>query len=505
MSDPGVQPSFVPASRPGEAVGQPATYRPLSLLAVVGAGLGGLYTLGIVLAGLVAFFRGEPCLLTGWLALFSAGLPIAGAVLSVLGLLQIQRSEGTLAGEKAARWGLLLSLLVGLGYWAYLGTTYYAIGREAEQFSNDFLQKLSKNELASAFRLTLPPNERPTEDEKLRERLEARFNVSPEPGRKGFFSTFRQSEPVRMLTTGGGETTLEPLGVEDWMYIGGGYQVNVLYRIHTPAITFDLGVTVLGKEGKRGQGRQWFVDWNKIGMKSEPAPKMTPEGQKLFGMGQAMRERMMVSWFRPMIEGRVEEVYLQTLPAEEREPILRAAANARLGLWLSDGLGSGALPCATPAAVLTRGGMAFRDPAHIGAPVGLDAFRDGGLVHLDKDFWAPPQLAEEIVARVREEFRTPGTALVDILKPDMTARVPSVRREGDHILVDADVMMLVPTSQPRFMVEGQVVLESSASDSAMSGKSWRVRELNLLSGKSIPPLVSQPAGERKPSPMPLGR
>src|SRR5436309_530987 len=119
MSDPTTRPSPMPSSLAEEAA-KPSVYRPLSLLALVAIGIGGLYAAVVVLGGLVAFFRGDPLLLPWWTFPF----PIAGAGLSFAALKRIQRSEGTLAGEKLARWGLLLSALVGLGYMTYLATTY---------------------------------------------------------------------------------------------------------------------------------------------------------------------------------------------------------------------------------------------------------------------------------------------------------------------------------------------------------------------------------------------
>ncbi|HKI33879.1 MAG TPA: hypothetical protein VKA46_18645 [Gemmataceae bacterium] len=491
MSDPTTR--SVPASLPVGDLGKPVVYRPLAILAVVGAGVGGLYAAVVILGGLVAFFRGDPWLLPGWSALF----PIAGAALSLLGLLQIQRSEGTLAGEKAARWGLLLSALVGLSYWAYVGVIYYAIYHEASQFSDDFLKKLTRNEIppVSAFRLTLPPSERPAEGDKLRDELEGRFNVVPEMGRKGFLSTFAQSEAVRVLAVGGADTTIEALGVDDWSYVGGGYQVRLQYRVSTPQMSFVLELTVQGKEGKRSQGRQWYIVWDKLGMKSDPSPQMSDEGKQLFMMGQASRERLGAGWLRVMREGQTEVVFLDTLPEAERDGTRRSALNAGLGLWLADGFAPGALPCSTPGAVLIRGALAVRDPARVGTLPGFDEFLAGGLVRAEKDvFWAPQGIRDEIITLVRQEFREPGEQLANALMPDASARVPLVRREGDRIVVESEVMMRVPSSGPRFGVEGRLVLECEASQTPMPLKSWRVRELILLSGKSLPAPPGMPTG-----------
>src|SRR5262249_50203224 len=92
--------------------------------------------------------------------------------------------EGTLAGDKLARWGLLLSLLVGLGYWSYVGATYFAIGREADRYGQKFVEKLTNRDTLGAFMMTLPPSERPPDGEAARGQVEARFN-SGEMSRTG--------------------------------------------------------------------------------------------------------------------------------------------------------------------------------------------------------------------------------------------------------------------------------------------------------------------------------
>src|SRR5437870_645296 len=113
------------------ATGEPLVYRPVSLLAIVGACLGGLYTALVLLTTIVALINGTPYFLRGWLVI----LVLGGVVLSLLAMWQIRQSEGTLAGQAVARWGLWLSLVPGLGYEAYR----YATGWALTQQANDFL------------------------------------------------------------------------------------------------------------------------------------------------------------------------------------------------------------------------------------------------------------------------------------------------------------------------------------------------------------------------------
>src|SRR5581483_5022904 len=195
---------------------------------------------------------------------------VAGAVLSGMGWWQVQRSEGTLAGDKLARWGLLLSLLVGLGYWSYVGATYFAIGREADHFGQKFVDKLAKRDTLSAFLMALPPSERPAEGEGARGQVEARFNAGQmNRSGGGAFTSFSQTPFVRLLSLGGDETKVEFAGVDKWGYVNVGYQVRLLYNIETPQISFVMELPVQGKEGKGAAGRQWFVMWDKVGLRGE--------------------------------------------------------------------------------------------------------------------------------------------------------------------------------------------------------------------------------------------
>ena len=83
-----------------------------------------------------------------------------------------------------ARWGLLLSVLVGLSYWAYAAALLFALGREAEQFGLDYLGRLSGGDVPAAFRLTVPPDQRPTEGPGLHDLLE-RASTASRAGSRG--------------------------------------------------------------------------------------------------------------------------------------------------------------------------------------------------------------------------------------------------------------------------------------------------------------------------------
>ncbi len=507
MSDPTARPTPAPAPPAADDAPRPVVYRPLSVLAVVGAGLSGLFTAIVVLGGLVAFFRGDPWLLNAWWAL----LPITGGALSALGLVQIQRSEGTLAGEKVARWGLLLSVLVGLSYWAYVGVTYFAIGREAEQFGKTFLTKVAQGELPSAFRLALPPDQRPPDDAELRPVLERRFNGLSETNRKGPLTTFSQAEFVRIIRVGGPETTIEPIGVEDWKYLGGGYQVRLLYQVNTTLTNFVMDLTIQGKEGKGSKGRDWYVVWDKCGMRRDPPPHLSDEGKSLFTLAGDVPQQVMTYWLRPMAEHKAEDLYLQTLLPAQREQARKRADEWRLGLLLADAVGAGALPCADPAAVLGRVALgADAEAARLASlGPGLDEFRAGTkFVRAPEGvYWAPEEIRAEIVKLARAEFRHPSELLATQFMPDPSARMPFIRRQGDRVVFEQDATLRLPSEAPRYAVDCRLLIDCDAAE-ATSGtvKSWRVVGLDLVSGKSLPlgrPTMGPggPGGPGGPSPM----
>src|SRR5262245_51273310 len=113
-----------------ERTGEPLVYRPLSGLAIAGLTLSGVYAALVVASLVIAFLRHEPFFLPFWLLL----LPLAGAVLCVLGLRQIKKAEGTRAGAALARAGLWLSVLAGVGYATYSSFTGLAIRQQANRF-----------------------------------------------------------------------------------------------------------------------------------------------------------------------------------------------------------------------------------------------------------------------------------------------------------------------------------------------------------------------------------
>src|SRR5262249_57105995 len=103
-------PPFPPA-----VAGDVIDYKPLSLLAVAGLAVAVVFTSVVLVSAVIALLKGEPFFLPEWIVV----VPLGAAVLSGLGLWEVSSSEGTRAGAALARWGLWISILVGVGYFTY--------------------------------------------------------------------------------------------------------------------------------------------------------------------------------------------------------------------------------------------------------------------------------------------------------------------------------------------------------------------------------------------------
>ena len=102
---------------------------------------------------------------------------------------------------------------------------------------------------------------------------------------------------------GGADTKVEALGVKDWQYIGGGYEVSLLYRITTPMMSFPMLITVQGRDSKRAEGRQWNIRWEKTALGDVPPPVMTEDWKRKFPLGNMARIGFLNEWLGSMREG----------------------------------------------------------------------------------------------------------------------------------------------------------------------------------------------------------
>ena len=423
---------------------------------MAGAVIAGLYAAVVVLGGLFSLLRGEPWLLPVWSAVF----PIAAAGLSFAGLMRVRRSDGTLGGGMLARWGLLLSVLAGAGYWAYAGTLLFALAREGEQFGGDFLKRLSAADTPGAFRYTVPPADRPADGPGLHDALEARFNAVTRKVPRGSLTAFEEMDYVRILGRLGSETKFEPLGVEEWEYAHGGYRLRLLYQGEARAVLPGAS----DRRGERGQGvggPNLARCYGKNRAEKWPFPG---GGRRVGADGRR----------RPEVARLRRKGIRAATPRGERRggvPLHAAAGGAaaggelggarRLGLFLEAGLGTGAVPWAAPAAALAVETLAADEYlARAASLPGLDEFLGGGLVRAEAGTYrAPADVRDETIGWVRQAFRRGNGSLADGLIADDRVNVPLLRREGDRYVIEHDFAMRIPSKPPRLLIEGRVVVE----------------------------------------------
>jgi hypothetical protein len=244
-------------------------YKPLSLFAIAGFSVSILFALLVLAFAVDGLLRGQPFFLPAILIL----LPIAGVILSGLGLWEVRTSEGTRAGAKLATWGLAISLVIGICYYVYQTVTGLAIIQQANRFLMDkeqdsgFFPRVQGSEidLRGAFLLTLRPSERQGIDPARIGDME-RLDIPSPQAPKGVLSRFLESYLVRVLREGRPNVTIEPGAVRDWSYDSGTYKVNRIYRVITEDGSWDVPLSLVSTEPEaEGDKRRWRVEFMQMG------------------------------------------------------------------------------------------------------------------------------------------------------------------------------------------------------------------------------------------------
>jgi hypothetical protein len=225
-------------------------YAPVSWLAVAGMMFTGVFVILLLFAGYSAFREKRP-LLQPWLL----ALPVGAIIFSFAARRVIRNSEGTRTGElfgidlpNSAWW---VSLVLLLGYGAYLLAIDYAIRRDARTEVERWVALVIDDKLPQAFNRTLPPGGRLDEG-----RLLARHRDE--------LLIFRQSDLVRIAVRNKGTTTFTPGGMRDWQYRSTGIECVFTGTLKCPEGMFPAHVQLKGTEGVAGAegagaGRQWQV------------------------------------------------------------------------------------------------------------------------------------------------------------------------------------------------------------------------------------------------------
>jgi hypothetical protein len=312
MADPT---SVLPRQKPGETLG----YRPLSGLAIASLALGSLFSLFLLVGAGLAFFTNTPLPDPGVAVLL---VPAVGAVLGFVANWQIRHSDGTRVGAGLATWGRNLSIVSALCYVAYVSATELAVRQQATIYIDRWLKTVVEGRINEAFVQTLEPSRQRGIDPNREDHM-ARFRLAGEKGQKGPLPQFEESQLVRILEQGGPEARIENLGLREWKYQGGGYQVRQAYRITTLEGVFDMVVSVRGSEAQRGSkaNREWHVLFEQTGVQLDEGhfarQAFTREGLRARQL-VPLAQRFAENWVGKINGGNYFEAYLDTQEPEAR-------------------------------------------------------------------------------------------------------------------------------------------------------------------------------------------
>jgi len=302
----GLPSSYAPAQRSPEEAG----YKPLSALAVAGFAIGMLYALIVTVVGIVAFRNATPEFLSYW-----SLLPIIAAVLCVLAWVQINRSEGTLAGAALAKWGLVVSITFGLGYAAFSTATYLAVADQADAFAQQFFNELKQNKVNAAYLLTQETSVRQGVQPEDDQAMEIRFNAGGDNAPGPSLGRFRNSDLARILRQGGPETKMSPLGISDWSYKNG-YKVRRQYAISNEEGKGVVDLSVLSTDSRNRDfpKREWAVILLETGLRSWERTDLGVERD----LQRQNTKKFLDRWAEFVTSGQLELAFLMTLPEDER-------------------------------------------------------------------------------------------------------------------------------------------------------------------------------------------
>lgn len=290
-------------SEPGLASAPPAdeTYRPLSLLAVIGLGVS-------LLSSLIYLFGSE------WLFF----LPVLGFILSAVALHRIKRSDNALAGAGIARFGMAFGLVIGLSWLTMQITMTLVLQHEASTFLERWLECVRDGKDGLAFIATVRPSSRPAE--LTAEDLEPRMLRAKYPSPVGAaYDLFLASPIAELLLRGGKDISWQRLGITEYFYYEGSWYFKQRYRVKTPEVEADFIFTTVSDQVDRPTGprREWRVDINNSKMLSENSVT-TPYGLEL---SQARSEafRVLGQWINYIAFANKEKAKEYLLPSAHLE------------------------------------------------------------------------------------------------------------------------------------------------------------------------------------------
>src|SRR5262245_30529435 len=311
----------LPSLPPAERAVDVAEYQPLSGVAVAAVAVSGLFAIILLVTVVTGFYTRKPALNSNLLL-----LAVAGFILAIVARMQIRRSEGTRTGLKLASVAWWISVIFGIAYGTYIFSSGLALRTQCKDFAKVWFDNLQRNDIETAFVLSVEPVRWPRNRPVVREEVEAEFPAQ--------LQGFQQHELVRLFLRNGKDVNIAFVGVRDWTYQPAGYHVISTWRLTCPEGEADLLLALVASEGKELVGRQWHVS---VGGES--------------GMGEIRRTR-----YGRLINEMMGSAYGYTMPWLS---VLGASPTSSYSYTLPMGEKRKALENKTVASALIAGGPVF--------------------------------------------------------------------------------------------------------------------------------------------------
>lgn len=457
-----------------ERAADPLVYRPLSGLALCSLIVAGLYATVVAVFGGASMRFGNALILPLWTLM----IPIVAAVLASVARRQILRSDGTRSGMGLANTAWWLSTLFGLGYAAFYLGTYFAVTWQAGEFTDQWLDKLRKGEVASAFLLTQDPDARKDDNPDDARSLMVRYGMGA-GGRKGPLIQFQENEMVRIIQQAGTKAEIQKLGIRDWEHKGG-YRVEQSYRVTTPEGVYDYLIVAFGRDSD--QKRRWQILWDST--KLNDTPTRTPLGLAI-EKWRKEAQYFAYEWLQNRSEGKYVEAYLATIDPDARKKYLdqyfaRMLATAPMVIGLGANI-NGPIESLANLIVIQDQELASR----YFLP-GFAEFSKGDFVQA-ANLNAPGKWRETMIKDLKGMFgRGP---FLQMRVSESIPRPEPLDDKSDRLRVycDIDYSAFPKLGSPRnaalYRCEGRLLLESDAGSLTPDRQPrWRVVSLELLRG-----------------------
>jgi hypothetical protein len=461
----------------------PEMYRPLSLLALIGFGLAVVYALIVVVGAAIALYGRTPWLMKSWTFL----LPLSALVVCWAARARIRAAENTLSGLAFSTWGFRLVVSIGLTYSAYYMATFFAVRGQAVECADRFFDYIKKGQEQKAFSLSVGIPTADLNETELRNTIESRFNNPSGPTAAGPYTQFRQSQYVRFIQIDGEKTSVIPLGVVDWDYAQGGYNVLLKYLIKSSLGEFEMLVKTFGRDPKPGEpkGLQWQILMSKgeTGALKDTL-SWTPEGKKVMAQS-SQAQSIAKAWTEKVNRQQWGEAYLDTLEPAERARMRRAQTTLRL-------------LAAAPLAGL--GPLGLCDAICRNYLLVSQGLSSAQLIHIDKSFWAGASKRKEILERIQKTFESDagGSHSFNLT---LQESMPSIHESEGRTTQSFDVSLHYMTGDggsPQYIAEGRLVLVEE-HDANQPQSAWRIAGIYVDSGRTPPD--KRPERSSPPNPM----